>query len=96
MSQEQPIPWPQTPVTCLYNLQKHDQNQEDKSAEPAKPNNRIAKQIRAMLALLKQEDFDLDNQETAFTTSTKSKEIIQIPIPKFYSSAITDLIYKLE
>ena len=73
VSQEQPIPLPQTPVTDLYNLQKCNQNQEDK---PARPNNTIVKQIRAMLALLKQEDFDLDNQKTAFAVSTNSKEII--------------------
>src|SRR5437016_5346369 len=75
MSQEQPIFWLQTPVIGLYNLWKHNQNQEDKLAKPAKPNNRIAKQIRAMLALLKQEDFDLDNQETVFATFTKGKKI---------------------
>jgi hypothetical protein len=57
----------------LYNLWKHNQNQEDK---PTKPNNRIAKQTRAMLALLKQEEFNIDNQEVAFTASTKDKEII--------------------
>jgi len=96
VSQEQPIPWPQTPVTGLYNLRKHNQNQEDEPAEPAKPNNRIAKRIRAMLALLEQEDFDLDNQETAFAASTKGKEIVQIPIPKSYSSAVRDLIYRPE
>ena len=48
-----------------------------------------------MLALLKQEEFDLDNQETAYTISTKDKEIIQIPILNFYSSAVIDLIYRL-
>jgi len=57
-------------------LQKHNQNQEDEPDELAKPNNRIVKQIRAMLALLEQEDFDLDNQETTFAASTKGKEIV--------------------
>jgi len=96
VSQEQPIPWPQTPVTGLYNLRKRDWNQEDEPAEPAKPNDRIAKRIRAMLALLEQEDFDLDNQETVFAAFTKGKEIVQIPIPKSYSSVVTDPIYRPE
>ena len=38
-----------TPVINLYNLQKYNYNQIDK---PDKPNKRIAKQARAMLALL--------------------------------------------
>src|SRR5438045_6768555 len=46
-----------------------------------------------MLALLKQGEFDSDNQETAFAVSEKNKEIVQIPIPKSYSMAIADPIY---
>jgi len=49
-----------------------------------------------MLALLEQEEFELNGQETAFAVSVKDKEIIRIPIPKSYSMAITDLIYGLE
>src|SRR5436189_2080463 len=86
-SQEQPIPSLQPPVTGPYNLQKRNWNQENE------PNNRIAKQTRAMLALLKQEEFDLNDQETAFAVSEKTKEIIWIPIPKSYSMAVTDPMY---
>ena len=46
-----------------------------------------------MLALLEQREFDLDNCETAFAVSTKDKKIIQIPIPKSYSTAVADPIY---
>ena len=46
-----------------------------------------------MLALLKQEEFDLNDQETAFAVSEKTKEIIWIPIPKSYSMAVTDPMY---
>jgi hypothetical protein len=74
-------------------LQKYNWNQKGK---PDKPNNKVAKQIRTILALLEQEEFDLDNQETVFAVSTKDKEIVQIPISKSYSKAITDLVYKLE
>jgi hypothetical protein len=49
-----------------------------------------------MLALLEQEEFDLDNQETAFAVSTKDKEIVQILIPKSYSTVVTDLVYRLK
>jgi hypothetical protein len=49
-----------------------------------------------MLALLEQEEFDLDNQETVFAVSTKDKEIVQILIPKSYFIAVTDLVYRLE
>ena len=49
-----------------------------------------------MLALLEQREFDLDNCKTTFTVSTKSKKIIQILIPKSYSTAIADPIYGLE
>ena len=49
-----------------------------------------------MLALLKQKDFDLDNQETILAIFTKGKKIIQISISKSYSSIVTDLIYRLE
>jgi hypothetical protein len=74
-------------------LQKYNQNQKDK---PDKPDNRVTKQTRTILALLEQEEFDLDNQETVFAISIKTKEIIQIPIFKFYSKAVTDLVYKPE
>ena len=47
-----------------------------------------------MLALLERGEYDLDNYETAFTTSTKDKKIIQIPIPKSYFIAIKDLVYR--
>jgi hypothetical protein len=77
-------------------LQKHDRNQKSKPNKPDKPDNRVAKQTRAILALLEQERFDLDNQETVFAVSSKDKEIVQIPIPKSYSKAITDLVYRLE
>ena len=49
-----------------------------------------------MLALLEQEEFDLNSQEVAFAISTKDKEIVQIPIPKSYSIAITNPTYRLE
>jgi hypothetical protein len=49
-----------------------------------------------MLALLEQGEFDLDNCETAFAVSTKDKKIIQIPIPKSYSTAVADPIYRPE
>jgi hypothetical protein len=49
-----------------------------------------------MLALLEQEEFDLNDQETAFAVSTKDKEIVQILIPKSYSTAVTNLVYRLE
>ena len=49
-----------------------------------------------MLALLEQGEFNLDDQETAFAVSTKDKEIVQIPIPKSYSMAIADPIYRPE
>jgi hypothetical protein len=47
-----------------------------------------------MLALLKQRELDLDNCKTAFAISTKDKKVIQILIPKSYSTAVADLIYK--
>jgi hypothetical protein len=77
-------------------LQKHNWNQRDKPDKPDKPDNRITKQTRAILVLLEQEEFDLDNQETVFAVSTKNKEIIQIPIPKSYSKAVTDPVYRPE
>jgi hypothetical protein len=83
------------PIPSLYNLQKYNRNQEGKLNKPDK-DNRAAKQTRAILALLEQEEFNLDNQETVFAVSTKDKEIVQIPIPKFYSKAVTDLVYRLE
>src|SRR5436190_19595324 len=46
-----------------------------------------------MLALLKQEEFNLNDQETAFAVSEKTKGIMQIPIPKSYSMAVTDPMY---
>ena len=49
-----------------------------------------------MLALLKQEEYNLDNYKITFAIVTKDKKIIEIPIPKSYSKAIKDLIYKLE
>src|SRR5438045_4931011 len=49
-----------------------------------------------MLALLEQGEFDSDNQETAFAVSEKTKEIVQIPIPKSYSTAVADPIYGSE
>ena len=49
-----------------------------------------------MLALLEQEEFDLDNCETALTVSNKTKEIVQIPIPKSYSKAVVNPIYRPE
>src|SRR5436190_11911919 len=81
------VPSPQPPVTGPYNLQKRNWNQENE------PNNRIAKRTRAMLALLEQEEFDLNDQETAFAVSEKTKEIIWVPIPNSYSMAVTDPMY---
>jgi hypothetical protein len=49
-----------------------------------------------MLALLEQGELNLDNCETAFAVSTKDKKVIQIPIPKSYSTAVANLIYRLE
>jgi hypothetical protein len=77
-------------------LQKQDQNQKNKLDKPDKPDNRVTKQTRTILVLLKQEKFDLDNQETVFAVSIKNKEIIQIPISKSYSKAVTDLVYRPE
>ena len=94
--QEQPATVPEIPVPSLYNLQKHDRNQKGKPDKPDKPDDRIAKQARAILALLEQEEFDLDDQETVFAVSTKDKEIVQIPIPKSYSKAVTDPVYRPE
>jgi hypothetical protein len=91
--QEQPATKPEIPASSLYNLQKHDWNQSNK---PDKPDNRVTKQTRTILALLEQEKFDLDNQETVFAVSTKDKEIVQIPIPKSYSKAVTDPVYRPE
>jgi hypothetical protein len=83
-------------VPSLYNLQKYNRNQKRELDKPDKPDNRIAKQTRAILALLEQKGFDLNNQETVFAVSTKNKEIVQIPISKFYSKAVTDLVYRPE
>jgi hypothetical protein len=94
--QEQPVTKLEMSVSSLYNLQKYNWNQKNKSDKPDKPDNKVTKQTRAILALLEQEEFDLDNQETVFAISTKTKEIIQIPIPKSYSKAITDPVYRLE
>jgi hypothetical protein len=47
-----------------------------------------------MLALLEQGEFDLNNCETAFAVFTKDKKIIQILIPKSYSTAVADLVYR--
>jgi hypothetical protein len=77
-------------------LQKYNRNQKNKPDKPNKPDNKVIKQTRAILALLEQEEFDLDNQETIFAVSTKDKEIIQIPIPKSYSKAVTDPVYRPE
>ena len=77
-------------MPSLHNLRKRNRNQEDETVEP---NNRIAKRTRAMLALLEQEEFDLDDRETVYTISTKDKEIVRIPIPKSYSNAVMDPIY---
>jgi hypothetical protein len=74
-------------------LQKYNWNQSNK---PDKPDNRVTKQTRTILALLEQKEFDLDNQETIFAISTKDKEIIQISISKFYSKAVTDPVYRPE
>jgi hypothetical protein len=74
-------------------LQKYNRNQSNK---PDKPDNKVTKQTKAILVLLEQEEFDLDNQETVFAVSTKDKEIIQISIPKSYSKAVTDLVYRPE
>jgi hypothetical protein len=49
-----------------------------------------------MLALLEQEEFDLNNQETIFAVSTKDKEIVRILIPKSYFTAITNPVYRPE
>jgi hypothetical protein len=76
-------------------LRKRDQNQKGEPNEHDK-DDKVAKRIRAMLALLEQEEFNLDNQETTFAISTKDKEIVQIPIPKSYSKVVTDLVYGLE
>jgi hypothetical protein len=46
-----------------------------------------------MLALLEQGELDLDNCETAFAVSTKDKKVIQILIPKSYSTAVANSIY---
>ncbi len=88
-SQQQPTPAPQTHVGP-YNLRKRDRNQD---IELDEPNDRIAKRARAMLALLEQEEFDLNGQEAAFAVSTKDKDIVQIPIPKSYSIAVADPTY---
>jgi hypothetical protein len=77
-------------------LQKYNQNQRNKPDKPDKPDNRITKQTRTILALLEQQEFDLDNQETVFAVSAKDKEIVQIPIPKSYSKAVTDPVYRSE
>ena len=81
----------QAPVTGRYNLRKRDRDQEDESKAEAE--DKIAKRIKAMLALLEQREFDLDNCETTFAVSTKDKKIIQILIPKSYSTAVADPIY---
>jgi hypothetical protein len=94
--QKQPATKPEIPDPSLYNLQKYNQNQRDKPDKPDKPDNKVTKQTRAILALLEQKKFDLDNQETVFAVSTKDKEIIQIPISKSYSKAVTDLVYRPE
>ena len=93
MLQEQPTTVLEIPVPRLYNLQKYNCNQEDK---PDKPNNRIAKQTRVILALLEQEEFDLANQEIAFAISTKNQKVVQIPISKSYSKTVTDPVYRPE
>ena len=49
-----------------------------------------------MLALIEQQEFDLDSQETVFAVSTKNKEIVQISISKLYSTAVADPIYRPE
>jgi len=49
-----------------------------------------------MLALLEHKEFDLDNCETVFVVSIKDKKIIQIPLPKSYSVAVTNLTYRPE
>ena len=49
-----------------------------------------------MLALLKQGEYNLDNCKTAFAVSAKTKEIVQIPLPKSYSKAVANPIYRLE
>src|SRR5271169_1355672 len=74
-----------------YNLRKRDQDQEDESEDESK--DKMAKRIKAMLALLEHGEIDLDNCETAFAVSTKDKKIIQIPIPKSYSAAVADPTY---
>ena len=84
---------PKTPAINLYNLQKYNYNQENK---PDKPNKKITKQARAILALLEQEEFNLANQKAVFIIATKDQDNIQIPISKFYSKAATDPIYKPE
>ena len=80
------------PVAGPYNLRKRNRDQD----QEAKTNDKIAKRIKAILALLEQGEFDLDNQETVFAISKKIKEIIQIPIPKLYSTAVANPIYRLE
>jgi hypothetical protein len=94
--QEQPATKLEIPVSSLYNLQKYNWNQEYKPNKPDKLDDRVAKQIRTILALLEQREFDLDSQKTVFAVSTKDKEILQIPISKFYSKAVTDLVYRPE
>jgi hypothetical protein len=84
------------PATDWYNLQKYNRSQKAELDKPDKPDDRVAKQTRAILALLEQEEFDLDNQETVFAVSTKDQEIIQIPISKSYSSTVKNLIYRPE
>ena len=49
-----------------------------------------------MLALLEHKEFDLNNCETTFVVSTKDKKIIQIPLPKSYFIAVTNLTYRPE
>ena len=73
-------------------MRKRNQDQEDE----AETDDNIAKRIKAMLALLEQGEFNLDNCETAFAVSEKTREIVQILIPKSYSKAVADLIYGLE
>jgi hypothetical protein len=88
-AKEQPTSVLQTPVTGLYNLQKYSRE--------SKPDDRIAKQIRAILALLEQKELEQEeSQETVYAVSAKDKKVLQIPISKSYSTAVSDPIYRPE
>ena len=77
-------------------MRKRDQGRDDDD----EPNDsKSAKRIKAMLSLLKQEEFDVGETifiETTFVVSIDLNKIVQIPIPKLYSKAIANPTYRLE